>query len=367
MKKYLILAAAAITAVSCTQASLSEDAVREFAISHIENQVGYEAAVEGYYAGLSDELVYWANPIWKNTPRAFEKAAQNDGSLFYEDSIKVELHDVYLMGGHANVMGTIQFYIAGVTTGHRNFSGIITDEEGQLKWTRFLAVDHSNISKGFVWPSTEVEGIGPAYREMRRSMLNLQSERAKELSDSLVALDENWASAHLGQMHYHWMLNDPEGFIAARDAALSKLEGASKAEEHLIRSFTTDRAVADEHLEKALLYAPADPMLRVMYAYGQEDSQRAIDLLQLAWARLPENGGINNMLGYKYMDIGDLDKAKQHFEIYMRAHSDVPNAYDSYGDYYLAAGDTAMAKEMYMGAYERNNNWTASKERADAL
>jgi hypothetical protein len=51
----------------------------------------------------------------------------------------------------------------------------------------------------------------------------------------------------------------------------------------------------------------------------------------------------------------------------MRAHSDVPNAYDSYGDYYLAAGDTAMAKEMYMGAYERNNNWTASKERADAL
>jgi predicted Zn-dependent protease len=108
-------------------------------------------------------------------------------------------------------------------------------------------------------------------------------------------------------------------------------------------------------------------MLRVMYAYGQEDSQRAIDLLQLAWARLPENGGINNMLGYKYMDIGDLDKAKQHFEIYMRAHSDVPNAYDSYGDYYLAAGDTAMAKEMYMGAYERNNNWTASKERADAL
>jgi hypothetical protein len=45
----------------------------------------------------------------------------------------------------------------------------------------------------------------------------------------------------------------------------------------------------------------------------------------------------------------------------------VPNAYDSYGDYYLAAGDTAMAKEMYMGAYELNNNWTASKERAEAL
>jgi tetratricopeptide (TPR) repeat protein len=367
MKKYLFIAAAAMTAVSCTQPSLSEDAVSEFAISQIENQVGYEAAVEGYYDGLSDELVYWANPIWKNTPRSFEKPAENDGSAFYEDSINVTLHDVYLMGGHANVMGTIEFYVAGVTIGHRNFSGIIADEAGQLKWTRFLAVDHNNLSKGFVWPSTEIEGVGPAYRDMRKSMLNLQSERAKELSDSLVALDANWASAHLGQMHYFWMKKDVEGFTAAKDAALSKLDGASKAEEHLIRAFTTDRTVADEHLEKALLYAPADPMLRVLYAYGQEDPQRAIELLELAWERLPENGGVNNMLGYKYMAAGEMEKAKQHFEIYLRVRPDVPNAYDSYGDYYLAAGDTAMAKEMYMGAYELNNNWTASKERAEAL
>jgi hypothetical protein len=33
----------------------------------------------------------------------------------------------------------------------------------------------------------------------------------------------------------------------------------------------------------------------------------------------------------------------------------------------LTAGDSAMAKEMYMKAYELNNNWTASKERADEL
>ncbi|MDA0742036.1 MAG: tetratricopeptide repeat protein [Bacteroidetes bacterium] len=367
MKKYLFLAAAAISAVSCTQVSLSEDAVREFTVSHLENQVGYEAAVEGYYAGISEELMYWANPVWKNTPKVFEKPEKNDGSFFYEDSITVELHDVYLMGDHASVMGTMRFYIAGVTTGHRNFSGIVTEEEGQLKWTRFVSVDHNQLSKGFVWPSTELEGIGPAYREMRRSMLNLQSARAKELSDSLVALDPQWASAHLGQLHYYWMQQDVDGFTSAQEAALSKLEGASRAEEHLIRAFTTDRAVANKHLEAALLYAPADPMLRVLYAYGQEDPNRAIDLLQLAWDRSPENGGVNNMLGYKYIAVGDLEKAKQHFEIYLRTHPEYPNAYDSYGDYYLAAGDTAMAKEMFMSAYERDNNWTASKEKADEL
>jgi Tfp pilus assembly protein PilF len=89
--------------------------------------------------------------------------------------------------------------------------------------------------------------------------------------------------------------------------------------------------------------------------------------MEFAWQRLPEQGGVNNMMGYKYMAAGDMEKAKQHFEIFMRVNPDVPNAYDSYGDYYLAAGDTAMAKEMYMGAYDLDNGWTASKERAEAL
>jgi len=99
MKKYLFIAAAAMTAVSCTQPSLSEDAVSEFAISQIENQVGYEAAVEGYYAGAASDLKVWPNPVWRNTPRDFVVDENDDGSLFYEDSIKVTLHDVYIMGG----------------------------------------------------------------------------------------------------------------------------------------------------------------------------------------------------------------------------------------------------------------------------
>ena len=93
MKKYLILAAAAMTAVSCTQASLSEDAVREFAISHIENQVGYEAAVEGYYAATLSDLNWSIGqiPFGKIRQGHSKRLLKHDGSLFYEDSIKVEL------------------------------------------------------------------------------------------------------------------------------------------------------------------------------------------------------------------------------------------------------------------------------------
>ena len=78
MKKYLFLAAAAMTAVSCTQSSVSEDAVREFATSHIENQVGYEAAVEGYYEGATSDLKVWSNPVWKNVCLLYTSPSPRD-------------------------------------------------------------------------------------------------------------------------------------------------------------------------------------------------------------------------------------------------------------------------------------------------
>ena len=369
MKRIITTLLLGTIVLGCNQGNdkMDEAAVRDFAISHIENQVGYGDAVEPYYQGLSSELVVWPNPGWKNLPRKYDMAEENDGSVFYEDSIKVTIHDVYMMNGYANVMGTIQWFIAGVNTTYRNFSGIVAKEDGQLKWTRFVGIDHATLSKGFLWPSTEIDGGLDAYNEMRENIMNLEFERAKEISDSLVEVDPTWATAHLGQLQYYWAKRDFENLNTTRELAESKLENASRAESHFIKSYTTDREAGKYHLEQALIFAPADPMLRIWYAWGEQDAARALDIMELAWARLPEHGGVNNMIGYKYMAAGNMDKAKQHFEIFARANADVANAYDSYGEYYLTIGDTAMAKEMYMKAYETNNNWTVSKERADEL
>ena len=102
--KSLILAMAGFSVASCNQSPLSEEAVRAFAVSHIENQVGYADAVESFYEGASSELKVWTNH-WKNKPVDFVFNDDNDGSNFYEDSINVTIHDVYLMGSYANVDG----------------------------------------------------------------------------------------------------------------------------------------------------------------------------------------------------------------------------------------------------------------------
>lgn len=364
IKKIIPISLLVFTFTACTE--LSEDNVREFAINHIENQVGYEDAVEGFVNGLSNDLIAWTNPVWRSTPYEYSTEGV-DGSAFYEDSIKVNIHDIYIMGNHANVFGTIRFYIDGVTTTYRNFSGIVGKENGELKWQRWIGVDNQNLAQGFLWPSTEIEGGLSAYNEMRNAMMNLEFELAKFISDTLVEKDPEWATAHLGQMQYYWAKQDDLKLKEVMELALSKCENASRAEEHFIKSYTRDREVGQHQLELAMLHAPDDPMIRVWYAWGLEDNKLAIDIIKRAWWRLPEHGGVNNMLGYKYMADGNMEKAKKHFEIFTRANAEVPNGYDSYGDYYIEAGEYEKAKEMFLKAYDLDSNWTVSKEKAERI
>jgi len=365
--KQLLYLCSGVLLWSCGPNSLTESEVSDFAITYIESQVGGEDAVEDYIAGISETAMIWNNPVWKNKPKTFD-ASNVDGRVFYEDSIKVTLHDVYMMHDHANVMGTIQWYVMGTNTYYRNFSGIVTKHNGQLQWERFVGADHSQLADGFVWPSTEISGGDQAFRAMRQAMMNLDHDRALAMSDSLVEADPNWASAHLGQLQYYWFKKDVDGLAAAKAAALSKLDHASRAEEHLIRSYDPDREIRIQELRSAMMFAPNDPMIRIWYAFNETDKELARDVVQLAWNRLPQNGAVNNMMGYLYMDhLKDMDKAQLHFELFIRANPDVTNAYDSYGDFYVAQGNNVKAKEMYLKAYEMDNSWTASKEKAEAL
>ena len=61
-------------------------------------------------------------------------------------------------------------------------------------------------------------------------------------------------------------------------------------------------------------------------------------------------------------DKGDLDAAKNHIQIYMTAHPDEPNAYDSMGDILLASGDTSQAKDMFLKAYELSRDLSSGPE-----
>ncbi len=61
----------------------------------------------------------------------------------------------------------------------------------------------------------------------------------------------------------------------------------------------------------------------------------------------PGYGGGYNSLGYSYMALGEMDKAKAAFEKYLEVSPKEPNAYDSMGEYYLTNHEYAKSAEYY--------------------
>lgn len=87
-------------------------------------------------------------------------------------------------------------------------------------------------------------------------------------------------------------------------------------------------------------------------AWLSKDPKAAVKhLLRLLELR-PEYGGGYNSLGYSYMALEEMDKAKAAFEKYLELAPAEPNAYDSMGEYYLVVKDYAKSAEYYDRAVE---------------
>ena len=77
----------------------------------------------------------------------------------------------------------------------------------------------------------------------------------------------------------------------------------------------------------------------------------------------PEFGGGYNTLGYNYMALEEMGKAKAAFEKYIALAPKEANAYDSMAEYYMTNKDYAKSAEYYDKAAAMGG--AGAKERAD--
>jgi tetratricopeptide (TPR) repeat protein len=367
-KYVLIPSLMVLSLISCKENNkLNEDNIKDFVSKFFESQAGENMSIDNYNNSAGKDLMSWVNPSWRSSPKEFDVSNAKE-DWFYEDSINYEIHDIYVINENANVMGTAKWYSAGIETFYQNFSAIVGMENGKLVWKRYMGVWNHSLAKDFLWPSSKIEGSLNAYNKMRSYMMNLENDKALSLSDSLVKVDSTWASAHLGQLHYYSMNNDLNKKTEAFNLAMSKLETASIGESLFIKSYNPDTTVDTRALLRlAFLHAPNDPMIRTWYAWGEKDVDVAIDILNMGLNRLPDNTGLNNMIGYKLMNKGDMEQAKKHFALNVASNPKVANVHDSYGDYLLKAGNKKEAKKSFLKAYEIDNNFIRSKEKADKI
>jgi tetratricopeptide (TPR) repeat protein len=93
--------------------------------------------------------------------------------------------------------------------------------------------------------------------------------------------------------------------------------------------------------------AQAYELAAVSASWISKDPQAAakynLRLLELR----PDHGGTYNALGYSYMALGQMEKAKAAFDKYLKVSPDEANAYDSMGEYYLINKDYAESAKHY--------------------
>jgi len=380
MKNIIYILFTAIFLSACNS-GLDQNKVEEFVVNHFTS--GNESAEKGVMAmsnNIGDSVkLYNLSNGWIGRPEWVNDNSKIKSEWFYEDSTAVEVSDVEVFGNVASVYGNVSWYMSGQKTSRVGFHSVIGKQMGKLVFKRhsWMNWNINRASNSFVWPSTEVEGALSMYNNMRYAMANLRNNDALAYSDSLVELDPKLAVAHIGKLHYLFLNGKADEIISLMNEIKPKLEGASLAEKYYLETYLPglNRAERLAKYEKALLYAANDPLLRGWYAYFLEDLDERIENAKIGLKRFPENSLLNNMMGYLMKDKGDLEAAKNHIQIYMTAHPDEPNAYDSMGDILLASGDTSQAKEMFLKAYEISRDLSSgpedffktSKEKADAL
>ena len=367
--------------LSACNSGLDENKIEEFVINHFTS--ANESPEKGIMAmsnNIGDSvMLYNLSNGWIGRPEWVNDNSKIKSEWFYEDSANVEVSNIEVFGNVASVYGNVSWYMSGEKTSRAGFHAVIGKQMGKLVFKRhaWMNWNINRASNSFVWPSTEVEGALSMYNNMRYAMANLRNNDALAYSDSLVELDPKLAVAHMGKLHYLFLNGKKDELVSLMNEIKPKLEEASLAEKYYLETYApvTTRAERLAKYEKALLYAANDPLLRGWYAYFLEDLDERIENAKIGLKRFPESSLLNNMMGYFMKDKGDLEAAKNHINIYMTAHPDEPNAYDSMGDILLASGDTLKAQEMFLKAYEMSRNLTTgpedffntSKQKAEAL
>jgi Tfp pilus assembly protein PilF len=123
------------------------------------------------------------------------------------------------------------------------------------------------------------------------------------------------------------------------------------------------RKLVKQHPESVL----AHQLLANFQAFAK-DYEGAIKTYESALKITREPAPIYNAMGYTYMALNQMDKAKESFEKYLQAAPNTANAYDSMGDYYAKTQNLSEAQASYQKAYEMDStNFMISQQKAEKI
>lgn len=233
----------------------------------------------------------------------------------------------------------------------------------------FYSCQQSNIEEttpntGIMWFNDNpfhrdiiIEGI--------RHFENIEFEKAFVYFEKAVKLDSTLFAPHVmlaslarpnsEQQEYHYerakKLVQDKNENSKRFVSLLDIKNESGKRNMLGRGEKTK--IWDEMINDA----PNGPFIQVYHAWSRNTLEERIEALENLLRKRKESGDTNighilNVLGYSYMQSGELDKAKSFFEEYIESYPSGYNPYDSMGEFYFLQEDYENAKLYYEKALD---------------
>ncbi|MGE5394996.1 MAG: tetratricopeptide repeat protein [Candidatus Saccharibacteria bacterium] len=131
------------------------------------------------------------------------------------------------------------------------------------------------------------------------------------------------------------------------------------------------QADVSDYGKKLVKMYPESVMAHELLANFQnlsKDYEGALKTYQSALKITRKPAPIYNAMGYAYMSLNQMDKAKESFDKYLKAAPNSANVYDSMGDYYAKVNDLEQAQQSYMKAYKMDTtNFLISQKKAEKI
>lgn len=131
------------------------------------------------------------------------------------------------------------------------------------------------------------------------------------------------------------------------------------------------QADVSEYGKKLVKLYPESVMAHDLLANFQniaKDYEGALKTYESALKIARKPAPIFNAMGYAYMSLNQMDKAKEAFDKYLKAAPNSANAYDSMGDYYAKTQDLQQARQYYQKAYAMDStNFMISQQKAEKI
>jgi tetratricopeptide (TPR) repeat protein len=211
----------------------------------------------------------------------------------------------------------------------------------------------SEDAKVMQWTS-ESDEAKSAFNTGMWQFYNLEWEKANESFSNAIETDESFALAYAMRARTNRLMQNQSSANEDLDVAVSMSLNASVEEKKMILTLYDDNQLGtnsfDRVVERLVRKYPDGSFLRMESIFATMSDIGPDMILRRGkelYAMNPNFTPALNIMGYAYMQKGEMELAKETLQEQVRRQAGKANPYDSLGDYYLEVNDNTMALKYF--------------------